>query len=130
MGQIILLIKRGMMNMTEERFVIGVESEFQENAVFKGDEFICFEDDSECLVGLLNKQDKENKILREMLKNSCINQICENCEYGHYYSYELPFQGIEYDFECLKKHFGNEHWRCAELKECDDFKLKLEELND
>lgn len=42
--------------MNEKRFIIDVEDEFQENAVFFGEEFLCFEDDSESLVRKLNEQ--------------------------------------------------------------------------
>ena len=39
-----------------KRFIIDVEEEYQENAVFFGEEFLCFEDDSESLVSKLNEQ--------------------------------------------------------------------------
>lgn len=54
--------------MNEKRFIIDVEEEFQENAVFFGDEFLCFEDDSESLVSKLNEQQAtidEQKIIIE-----------------------------------------------------------------
>lgn len=51
-----------------KRFIIDVEDEFQENAVFFGDEFICFEDDSESLVEKLNELSEENRKLKTQLK--------------------------------------------------------------
>lgn len=65
----------------------------------------------------------ENEQLKQALKNSYINEICENCKYGHYYLSDNFDGGFEGDFECLKKHFGNEHWKCDGLTECDDFEL-------
>ena len=67
--------------------------------------------------------EKENGQLKQTLKDSYINEICENCKYGHYYLSDNFDGGFEGDFECLKKHFDNEHWKCDGLKECDDFEL-------
>lgn len=66
---------------------------------------------------------EENEQLKQTLKDSYINEICENCKYGHYYLSDNFDGGFEGDFECLKKHFDNEHWKCDGLKECDDFEL-------
>ena len=52
-------------------------------------------------------------------------EICENCEYGDYFRTIVPFEPSEWDFQCKKKHFGNDHWKCDGLEECDDFKLKI-----
>ena len=73
----------------------------------------------------LNKLNDENEQLRKALKNSYINEICENCKYGYYSIDEIYGYGFEGNFECKKKHFGNEHWKCCELTECDDFELDL-----
>ena len=48
-----------------KRFIIDVEEEYQENAVFFGEEFLCFEDDSESLVSKLNEQQTTIKQLEE-----------------------------------------------------------------
>lgn len=50
--------------MTEKRYIIDVENENYENAVFFGEEFICYEDDSEQLVNELNKLIAENELLK------------------------------------------------------------------
>ena len=68
---------------------------------------------------------KENEQLREALKNSYVNEICENCKYGHYWMSGSYGFGLEGEFECTKKHFGNDHWKCDGLTECDDFELDL-----
>ena len=68
---------------------------------------------------------EENEQLREALKNSYINEICENCKYGHYWISGSYGFGLEGEFECTKKHFGNDHWKCDGLTECDDFELDL-----
>lgn len=71
----------------------------------------------------VQKLAKENEQLKQALKNSYINEICENCKYGNYFLSDNFDGGFEGDFECLKKHFDNEHWKCDGLKECDDFEL-------
>lgn len=77
------------------------------------------------VVYLLNQLHEENEQLRETLKNLYINEICENCKYGHYFLDEIYGYGFEGNFECKKKHFGNDHWKCDGLTECDDFELRL-----
>lgn len=81
---------------------------------------------------LLNHFDKENtklkqenEQLKEALKNSYMNEICENCKYGNYCLSDNYYGGFEGDFECLKKHFGNDHWKCDGLTECDEFELEI-----
>jgi len=69
--------------------------------------------------------EKENEQLKQALKNSYINEICENCKYGNYFKTDNFIGGFEWDFECTKKHFGKEHWKCDGLTECDDFELKI-----
>lgn len=73
-----------------------------------------------------NRLEKENEQLKEALKNSYINEICENCKHGHYFLTDNFVGGFEGDFECLKEHFGNDHWECDGLTECDDFELEIE----
>lgn len=69
--------------------------------------------------------EKENEKLKDALKNSYINEICENCKHGHYWISETFGYGLEGEFECLKKHFGNDHWKCDGLTECDEFELEI-----
>lgn len=76
-------------------------------------------------VNVLNQLAEENEQLREALKNSYVNEICENCKYGHYWISGSYGFGLEGEFECTKKHFGNDHWKCDGLTECDDFELDL-----
>ena len=60
--------------MTEKQFEviksynIDVEESYCENAVFYGDEFLCFEDDSECLVDKLNEQGKRIEHLKRKIE--------------------------------------------------------------
>jgi uncharacterized protein YhaN len=68
---------------------------------------------------------EENEQLKQALKNSYINEICENCKYGHYWISETFGFGKEGEFECTKKHFGNDHWKCDGLTECDEFELEI-----
>jgi len=75
-------------------------------------------------VELLKQQgrlEKENEQLKEALKNSYINEICENCKYGDYYFVNTPW-AYEGDFECKKGHNGED---CDGLEECSDFELDL-----
>lgn len=57
-----------------KRFIIDVEETHQENAVWEYDDelddydFVCYEDDSDSLVGKLNKLADENKELKAKLK--------------------------------------------------------------
>jgi hypothetical protein len=69
--------------------------------------------------------EKENEQLKEALKNSYMNEICENCKYGNYCLSDNYYGGFEGDFECLKKNFGNDHWKCDGLTECDEFELEI-----
>lgn len=46
-----------------ERFEIDVEGTTQENALFKGDEFICYADDIETIIEKLNELNDENEHL-------------------------------------------------------------------
>lgn len=62
---------------------------------------------------------KENEQLKNALKNSYLNEICENCKHGYYYLYDN--QGFEGDFECKKGHDSAD---CDGLKDCDDFELE------
>lgn len=62
---------------------------------------------------------KENEKLKNVLKNSYLNEICENCKHGYYYLYDN--QGLEGDFECKKGHDSAD---CDGLKDCDDFELE------
>lgn len=55
--------------MTEKRYIIDVEDENYENAVFCGEEFICYEDDSEQLVNELNKLSSDKELLNIDYKN-------------------------------------------------------------
>ena len=73
----------------------------------------------------LNELSDENEQLKQALKNSYINEICENCKYGHYWISETFGFGLEGEFECTKKHFGNDHWKCDGLTECDEFELEI-----
>lgn len=107
--------------MTEKRFKLAYE---------KGIEAI-FEDlahpyprrmTNKEVENLLNEQHAENQKLREALKNSYLEEICENCKHGDYWIDEYYREG---NFECRKKHFGNDHWKCDGLKECDDFELDI-----
>lgn len=52
--------------MTEKykRFEIDVEGTTQENALFKGDEFICYADDVETIIEKLNELNDENETLK------------------------------------------------------------------
>lgn len=68
---------------------------------------------------------KENEQLKQALRDSYINEICENCKYGNYFLSDNFDGGFEGDFECLKKHFGNAHWECDGLTECDEFELEI-----
>lgn len=59
--------------MTEKRYIIDVEDENYENAVFCGEEFICYEDDSEQLVNELNKLRSDKELLNMDYKN-CLHR--------------------------------------------------------
>ncbi len=79
----------------------------------------------EDIMELLNTLADENEQLREALKNSYVTELCENCKYVIYESWEVPFCGWEHDRDCKKGH--NEY----EVTECDDFELNLKVwLND
>lgn len=82
---------------------------------------VCIE--AECDRDSLKKDvislEKENDKLKNALKNSYLNEICENCKHGYYYLYDN--QGFEGDFECKKGHDGTD---CDGLKYCDDFELE------
>lgn len=83
----------------------------------KGDVFDLSE-----IVDLLNKQEERIKELEEALKQSYLEEICENCEYGCYSeSFDYWSCSVEGEFECKKGHDASD---CDGLKECDDFKLK------
>ena len=77
--------------------------------------------DADSLMKEVDDVIEENRRLKEALKNAYINEICENCKSGKYERTDFG----EGDFECLKKHFGDDHWKCDGLKECTDFELKF-----
>lgn len=67
----------------------------------------------------IKELEEENERLKNALKNSYLDEICENCKHGYYYLYDN--QGFEGDFECKKGHDSAD---CDGLKDCDDFELE------
>lgn len=65
-----------------KRFIIDVEEEYQENAVFFGEEFLCFEDDSESLVSKLNELKEENERLKNKLNVTALELVDEAISMG------------------------------------------------
>lgn len=63
--------------MTNRKFTIDVEPETQENAVFLGDKFICFEDDLDKQVEVLNtllcEYDNTKRVLNDFM--NILNQM-------------------------------------------------------
>ena len=119
--------------MTGKRYVSDVKNTEKEVRIFDlGDEKKIFNiffnelDSAICLNGALgdvitrlNEQHETIQRLEEQLKNSYVNEICEVCKHGEY---SVDWYG-EGEFECLKRHFGVDYWKCDGLKECDDFEL-------
>lgn len=66
----------------------------------------------------------ENEQLKEIIKFSYFNEICETCKHGKYWITN-DFFGKEGNFECLKGHPADE---CCEIKECKDY--EIEDLNE
>ena len=79
------------------------------------------------IVELLNEFNDENEQLKEIIKISCVNEICESCRFGNYIlieDYWTPLPDL--DFECLKGHPSDE---CCEIMDCKDYEIKdLKEL--
>ena len=67
----------------------------------------------------LNNQANRIHELEEALKNSFLNEICENCKYG---DYDEGYYWSDPDFTCRKGHDSAD---CDGLKECKDFKLNI-----
>ena len=78
------------------------------------------------IVELLNEFNDENEQLKEIIKLSCVMEICESCKYGKYWI-TGEWSGMkEGDFECLKGHPSDE---CCEIMDCKDYEIKdLKEL--
>lgn len=60
--------------MSEKHFTIDVEENTQENAVFLDGKFICFEDDTDALLNIMNVlyDEKESlKVLYDSHRNAC-----------------------------------------------------------
>lgn len=74
-----------MTENNQNRYIIDVEESTQENAVFLDDEFICFEDDSEKLVEMLNDYSiKDNILVKDINKKDEtikeLNQLLQDNE--------------------------------------------------
>lgn len=69
-----------MIKMIGDWFKIDVDEETQENAIFKDDNFICFEDDSEKLVEQLNALYKEKESMKNLLQIHI--SFCKSKGYG------------------------------------------------
>ena len=111
--------------MTEKQYTMyDVGSSYLTSCGVEAPDGDCFENMTECCKEL-NRLLKENEQLKEALKKSYINEICENCKHGNYFKTDNFIGGFEWDFECTKKHFGNDHWKCDGLTECDDFELEI-----
>ena len=64
--------------MTEKRFTIDVENNNYENAFFLGDKFICYEDDYDSILKLLNVLHEENQRLK--YQNEMLSDELEQCK--------------------------------------------------
>ena len=60
----------GWIRMTKKRFTIDVENYNYENAIFFDEKFICYEDDYDAILQLLNKQQQKIEELEEKLKQN------------------------------------------------------------
>ena len=110
--------------MTEKRFTETISTGIvTDNKT--GIKYLCEMRIDDDFLNLVNTIAEENEQLKQALKESYINEICENCRYGNYFLTDNFDGGFEGDFECTKKHFGNDHWKCDGLTECDDFELNL-----
>lgn len=81
--------------------------------------------DLELLCNVLNNLSDGNLKLKKALKNSYINEICENCKFGEYFLSSNFDWGFEGDFRCHKGHSEFDG-----LKDCIDFELDLDRWND
>lgn len=85
-----------------KRFEIDVEKTTQENALFKGDEFICYADDVETIIEKLNELNDENEQLISM-NNDLAKAVFKDIEFT-----EEDFQQVweEYKEELKNKPFS------------------------
>lgn len=85
-----------------KRFEIDVEGITQENALFKGDEFICYVDDIETIIKKLNELNEENEQLISM-NNDLAKAVFKDIEFT-----EEDFQQAweEYKEELKNKPFS------------------------
>lgn len=71
-----------------ERFEIDVEGTTQENALFQGDEFLCYADDVEAIIEKLNELNDENERLKQY--KQAVNDVLDS-----YYQKDLsPIEEI------------------------------------